>query len=282
MAKSFYEVKKQMDGVYSLTNCVTCMYLVIGREKALVFDTGYGFADCLPEIRKLTDKPLVVVDSHGHFDHISGNYLFGCPVYISEKDMETVGRHSSPEYRKIPIESISKIEKLVFWKKWIPKELDREGYINREPFNDYIFVSEGEVFDLGDVTLEVVEMPGHTPGSIALYCKEKRLMLVSDATNPMVFLFLPESTKLSVYINSVKHALEKDFDYFVTGHIPKLLPKSDMETYLRVAENMDWENGKSITHHMRPGVEIRQCTEKGKKPGKHQPYITISLDKIDR
>jgi len=114
MAKSFYEVKKQMDGVYSLTNCVTCMYLVIGREKALVFDTGYGFADCLPEIRKLTDKPLTVVDSHGHFDHISGNYLFGCPVYISEKDMETVGRHSSPEYRKIPSSPYQRLKNWCF------------------------------------------------------------------------------------------------------------------------------------------------------------------------
>lgn len=280
MAKTFYQVREQMDGVYSLTNCYTCMYLIVGKEKALVFDTGFGFADCMKEIRKLTDKPLTVVDSHGHFDHMGGNYLFDCPVYMHERDLQTAAKHSSKQYRCYAVKNIEKYEKLVFWKGWIPKGLNRKAYIEQTPFNNYISVSEGDTFDLGDITLKVVEMPGHTPGSIALYCREKRLMLVSDATNPTVFMFLPESTKLSVYIDSVSRALQKDFDFFLVGHIPKLFPKEDMETYLRVAQNLDWEHGKTQTHPLRPGVEIRKCTEEGKKPGKNQPYIVISQDKL--
>ena len=52
-------------GVYS--------YLIIGEEKALLFDTAYGMGNLREFVEGITQKPVIVVNSHGHFDHTGGN-----------------------------------------------------------------------------------------------------------------------------------------------------------------------------------------------------------------
>ncbi len=49
-----------------------CIWLVEGREKALLVDTGLGLGDLRGEVEALTDKPVVVVNTHGHGDHSGG------------------------------------------------------------------------------------------------------------------------------------------------------------------------------------------------------------------
>ncbi len=51
-------------------------YLIVGEEKALLFDTGLGIKNIKNEIKKITNKSITVINSHSHFDHIGGNKLF--------------------------------------------------------------------------------------------------------------------------------------------------------------------------------------------------------------
>ena len=51
-------------------------YLVVGNERALLFDTAFGIGSLPGAIRKITDKPVTVVLSHGHTDHANGAYQF--------------------------------------------------------------------------------------------------------------------------------------------------------------------------------------------------------------
>ena len=51
-------------------------YLVVGRERACVIDTMNGYCDLGRAVRELTDKPVTVVNTHGHPDHIFGNVYF--------------------------------------------------------------------------------------------------------------------------------------------------------------------------------------------------------------
>ena len=70
-------VKKMTENVYLLDeDHAATGYLVVGSEKACVIDTMNGACDLYEEVRKLTDKPLVVVNTHGHPDHIFGNRFF--------------------------------------------------------------------------------------------------------------------------------------------------------------------------------------------------------------
>lgn len=72
----FVEVEKLADGVWSLLSpggCPTLCYLVEGAERALLIDTGFGVGDLKALCERLTDKPLLVVDTHSHGDHVLGN-----------------------------------------------------------------------------------------------------------------------------------------------------------------------------------------------------------------
>jgi len=51
-------------------------YLIEGEEQALLFDTGNGIGDIAAVVRALTSKPVAVLNSHSHYDHVGGNYAF--------------------------------------------------------------------------------------------------------------------------------------------------------------------------------------------------------------
>jgi glyoxylase-like metal-dependent hydrolase (beta-lactamase superfamily II) len=51
-------------------------YLILGKNKALLFDTGLGIKNIKKEVFKITKLPVVVVNSHDHFDHLGGNKFF--------------------------------------------------------------------------------------------------------------------------------------------------------------------------------------------------------------
>jgi glyoxylase-like metal-dependent hydrolase (beta-lactamase superfamily II) len=51
-------------------------YIVVGEEKVCVIDTMNGYNDLHKVVRDITDKPIVVVNTHGHPDHIFGNVYF--------------------------------------------------------------------------------------------------------------------------------------------------------------------------------------------------------------
>ena len=54
------------------TNC----YLLVGKENALLIDTGLGVSDISKEVLKITDKPVIAVPTHVHWDHIGGLWNF--------------------------------------------------------------------------------------------------------------------------------------------------------------------------------------------------------------
>ena len=63
-----------MPGVWTLTNrWQNFMFLIVGEEKAMLIDTGYGEGNLREIVEGITDKPVMVVDTHGHFDHTGGN-----------------------------------------------------------------------------------------------------------------------------------------------------------------------------------------------------------------
>ena len=72
------------------------MYLVSGKEKSLLIDTGWGIGGLETLAASLSPLPLIVMNSHGHPDHTYGNGLFG-EVYIHEADERFVSSAPSRE-----------------------------------------------------------------------------------------------------------------------------------------------------------------------------------------
>ena len=230
---TYFTVTKYNDSLYQIKDALGVLAtLVIGRDKALLFDTCYGIGDLKKEVESITDKPLIVVNSHGHMDHACGNYQFDS-VYIHKDDVELCKKHCGVDRRKRNIESAKRLNVL-------PDGFDVDKYIN-EGTGNLKLVDVGDVFDLGNVDLEVIKMEGHTAGSIGLYIKKWKLMLVSDAACPFVWLFLEESLPLSTYVKMLERTLKYDFDNFLVGHGAVMYPKSKMEEFYDVAKNVEMD-----------------------------------------
>ena len=126
---SYFTVTKYNDNLYQIKDSLGVLAtLVIGKEKALLLDTCYGIGNLKEEVEKITNKPLIVVNSHGHMDHSAGNFQFD-EVYINELDVELCKKHNGVERRTRNIEAAQKMNVL-------PEGFDINAYINKkEIFN---------------------------------------------------------------------------------------------------------------------------------------------------
>lgn len=170
------------------------VYLVLGREKAMVIDTACGREDLHAIVRTLTDLPLVVVNTHGHCDHIGCNPYFE-EAWLHPADRDLAARHFT----------------------FYEKEYAALG-LTPCPFR---WLSIGQVFDLGGLTLEVVALPGHTAGSIGLLDRQDRLLFSGDAINTGPWMQLDESlpiADLRQMLLTLKAQHGGDFDRILHGH----------------------------------------------------------------
>lgn len=185
--------------------------LFVGQDKALLLDTGYGFGDLHAAVKGITgnSKSLMIVNSHAHIDHASGNFQFDEGIFLHPKDWELYERITSAEKRRYNVEQGRRTPKFQDGEEGVhnilPQDFDEERYIYGR--NDRLIpVKEGDTFDLGGINLTVVETPGHTKGSISLIYEQKKWLFAGDAMNMFMLLFKEESTNLSEYIHTLKKA----------------------------------------------------------------------------
>lgn len=248
--EQIYTVKELEPGIYRIGNSMVFMDLIVGQHRALLFDTGYGFGDLKAVVRGITDKSLIVVNSHGHVDHACGNAQFG-GAYIHALDLSLAREHNGREMRLAELETAE-----------VPLDFDLEHYLSLGP-GELKTVGEGETFDLGGLSLEVVHLPGHTAGSIGLWCPERRLLWVGDAMNCFVWLFLPEAQPLPTYVATLHKAARLPFTHMIQSHEPNPVPKRKLWDYLDLAEHLDFEAGTLVPAPLGYEGETRICTRNG-------------------
>lgn len=236
---SYFTVFKYNENLYQIKDALGVLVtLVIGEEKALLLDTAYGIGNLKEEVEKITNKPLIVINSHGHMDHSCGNYQFD-KVYIHSKDEQLCKLHNSKPWRIRNINNVKKINAL-------PEDFDEERYLNQNEGN-LEFINYGDVFNLGNLEVKVINMNGHTKGSIGLYIEKWKLMLVSDATCPFVWMFLEESTTVTEYTDMLEKVLKLDFDNFLVGHGARMFEKKKMYDFYNIAKTIDLEKSVKVT-----------------------------------
>ncbi|WP_426446524.1 MBL fold metallo-hydrolase [Paenibacillus sp. S-38] len=230
MTQGYYSVHPIDDGIYHLFEPagVGCT-LVTGTEQALLLDTGYGFGNLADTVRGLTDLPVILVNSHGHVDHIGGNLPFG-RAYLHEADMDLARLHGSQTMRRHILGAVDASH--------LPDGFSREAYAGRTP-HGWSPVREGHRFSLGGRELAVYHTPGHTPGCISLLDSKTGTLLSADTVMPMVWLFLPESTGLSTYTASLEKLRKLPAGKIVSSHVPHALPVSCIDRLIECASRID-------------------------------------------
>src|SRR5215470_14764125 len=77
---TWFEVYKVAPGTFAIYEPhqfeETISYLIVGTKQALLFDTGMGIGNIKTVVTRLTSRPVVVLNSHTHNDHVGGNWQF--------------------------------------------------------------------------------------------------------------------------------------------------------------------------------------------------------------
>ena len=190
-----YSTAKLIDGVTRIKDGIVNEFLIEGSDRAVLFDTGLDLFNIKDFVAKLTDKELVVVNSHFHPDHANGNHHFD-KVHIGEKDLPTfttkdvyfklVDDIVTATYEKHP-----KARKL---QKWVDKLL-----MTKPGNTEYIPLKDGDEIDLGNKKLIVKDFPGHTPGSITLLDPAMRFIYAGDASDIDIWMFTNPDCSLHDY-----------------------------------------------------------------------------------
>lgn len=206
-------------------------YLVTGNDKAALLDTGSGIGHMKPLIDKLTDKPLIILLSHGHVDHASGAPEFDCPIYMNPADDAVYELHKGIEIRKegleeTPAEILDKLED----SDYIP--------VRKEPF---LPLKQGDTFDLGGLTVETFACAGHTPGSVVFLLREERIAVLGDACNFFTFLFFDYCLPIETFrqnLLTLKDQLQGRFDRVLLNHGDGNAPSAILNGVISVCDDI--------------------------------------------
>lgn len=163
------ETIKINENTYRIEDGHVRFYLFIGGKKAALIDTGMNVPEARSIAEDLTDLPVILINTHADPDHIGGNAAFE-DFYMSPKEEGNYREHGG-EGKMIP-------------------------------------VHEGEVIDLGDRPLRIIDIPGHTPGSIALIDEKNRILISGDSVQDGQIFMFGTKRDMDRYIESLKHLNE--------------------------------------------------------------------------
>jgi hydroxyacylglutathione hydrolase len=152
-------------------------YLIIGTQRAILFDAGSGNRDIVPVVRSLTGLSVTVVPSHLHFDHVGALGRLDRTALLDDADL-----------RKRAVSGSITLERYEF--------LGFADGLRRPTIAVDEWWRAGMIIDLGGRRLTVLRTPGHTPTSLSLYDAEHRLLFCGDFVYPgMLYAFLPGASR---------------------------------------------------------------------------------------
>lgn len=192
------------------------IYVAAGDEKALLIDTGWGVGELPALVASLTPLPLLVVNTHGHPDHTSGNGQFR-KVHIHAADRHMVEAVPTVEQRR---------QMAAHLPGPLPPDFNVETWNTAGP-KVLVSIRDGHVFDLGGRTLEVIELAGHSPGSICLLDREGRLLWTGDSIHSHgIWLQLEDSLPLHEFRDNLQRVQDMSaaFDVLLPAHGWRHLP----------------------------------------------------------
>ncbi|NQU85605.1 MAG: MBL fold metallo-hydrolase [Mariniphaga sp.] len=211
---TWYKVTEVADNTWLIDdNGNDNIYLVEGKDSALLIDTGIGVADLISTVKKITDKPLIMVVTHGHPDHAGANYQFE-KVYAHQNDFDAVKMFGNVSTSKSTLRSMAEED----------RPAEKRRFNSKAKKTVLLPVSDGYIFDLGGRKIQVMETPGHTPGGICLMDIKNKLLFSGDNNNSLVWLFLDGCLPLSEYLKTLEMQVLRinEFTTLYPGHGPAM------------------------------------------------------------
>ncbi len=178
-----FTVKDLGNGIWTIDEGRVRSYLVCGDKEALLIDTGFGAADFKEEIAKITDLPFRVALTHADMDHLGGCDQFE-EVYLHPCDYHMFRKHE--EFYGVEL----------------------------------IALRDGDVFHLGNRNIEVIHIPGHTPGSVAFLDQKAKVLFSGDTVQEGPIFMFGDNRSLEAFRESLARLSGRyeDFNAIYPAH----------------------------------------------------------------
>lgn len=184
-----------------------------GRDADLLVDTGMGICPLVPQIGTPAGKPLIVVATHIHLDHVGSLHEFPLRMgpRMSAAQFEDMDDAVTYAYMFHNLEgAVSRLP--------APGWNAADYRIPPAPLTRTL--DEGDVVDLGDRKFHVLHLPGHSPDSIALLDEADGLFFAGDAIyDGMLIDDLPDSDR-AAYCRTMQRLLDLPIRIGHGGHGP--------------------------------------------------------------
>ena len=187
---------------WRIENGMVRMFLLAGKEKALLVDTGMTFRGVKALAEQLTGLPVELINTHGDPDHVGAN---------DEFERAYVHPAEEPNYRRSRVK------------------------------NEIVPVQEGDVLELGGRPVEVIHLPGHTPGSIGLLDVNARVLISGDSVQTGGIVMLGAGRSIAQLAGSLEKLADTwggRFDAVWASHGSFPLPASFLPELRESAERV--------------------------------------------
>lgn len=250
--------------------CDVFSYLVIGNERACLLDTGDGFGNIRTYVEGITKLPIFVILTHGHVDHANGAALFD-EVYMSHKDLPIYEEHSDFSMRQAQFQDDPRVCDIPM-KEYNP--------VKETPFLNLI---DKAIFDLGDLHLQAIAVPGHTPGMHMILIQEERVILFGDGCGLKVLLFDDNSSTVSEYLSSLEYvkSYESQYDRIIRNHTSGESPKELLDNVIACCHDIlnDSDEAQPVEFANTPLFSARKIDEMQNRIDRLEGNILYRLDK---
>ncbi len=185
---------------------------VRGRDRDLLVDSGMGVVSLREQVPLLTERPLIAVASHTHYDHVGAHHEFA----------ERAAHPAEAPLLAAPTRANLLIEPYVTDEIFtaLPPEPYRSATYAVRAAPVTRLLEDGDVLDLGDRRFEVIHTPGHSPGGIALFERASGVLFSGDIVydGPLIE-DLPHADAVA-YERSMRRLLELPVRVVHGGHFP--------------------------------------------------------------
>lgn len=200
-------------------------WLVRGSERTLLIDTGLGLADISVAISPIATAPVIVVNSHVHFDHVGGNALFD-HTEMHELGPQWIDAGCDPEqlrlYCRVARRMQASWDRLVVadredWflvgpdetlRPWPEAGISELGW-RIEPPPPTRLLTDGDLIDIGDRALRVIHTPGHAPDHVCLIDEERGILFAQDQAYYGPHLIYEPGSDLPTFARSARQLADE-------------------------------------------------------------------------
>lgn len=219
-------------------------YLIVGNDKALMLDAGANQKEDITKIVKtITQKPVSVLPSHLHFDHIGGLHNFDS-IYLLDTEFTRTFKQADGLYHVPESVYLGNFDKFVL-----------------EPFKVSRLVKPNETIDLGGIKLKLLSMPGHTKDEVALYDEKNNVLLSGDHLYPSS-LFVGNMKDYVTSVSATLNIINKDTAIYGAhaGSDPNQVPQMSYDEILLIRDKLKAAQNKTAKPDPFPGSDLVKST----------------------